>query len=120
MASLIKVDEMEAYSTKLMKFNTGAFTERQDAPASNGTVTWDPETSPVVVITNTGEPEPSEITVAPIVTSAKGMYMTVIYPQGAVVTLNLNSFEENTVIPDCSSGPVHRVYYSHNSLWWDA
>lgn len=119
MASLIKVDEMESNSAPLMKFNVGAYNKTEDAVSNAGTVTWNPETSPVVVITNTGEPEPSEVAVYPNVPTVDGMYMTVIYPQGAVVSLSA-AFHESTNVPDASAGLVHRVYYSRNSLWRDA
>jgi len=119
MASLIKVDEMQANQAAIMKFNTGAFNETQEVPSSNGTVSWNPESSPVIVITNTGEPEPSEVTVDPAIPTVDGTYITVIYPHGAVLSFSA-SFDPLIDVPDPSGGAIHRVYYSRNGLWWDA
>ena len=120
MASLIKVDEMEANTVPLMKFNTGAYNERQDAPSNAGTVAWNPETSPVVEITNTGAPEPSAFTANPSTPTVNGMYMTVVWPEGSVVSFDMGKFDDSVVEPDCSSGPVHRVYYSSGYKWRDS
>jgi hypothetical protein len=111
MASLIKVDEMEANSAPLMKFNVGAYNEAKDIEG-----TWNPQEFPVVVITGSGD-----VAVHPNKpTGLKGMYMTVVYADTLGVISLGDEFAADTDVPDVSSGDVHRVYYSANDVWNDA
>ena len=123
MASLIKVDEMEANSAPLMKFNVGAYNLAQtltvtggSAPASERTQ-WDAEAIPVVKLP---VPAGSVLNVMPNVPTVEGMYMTIIYPVAPMYALG-SAFDLDTVeVPAPTDAEVHRVYYSSGSLWRDA
>ncbi len=120
MASLLRVDEIGTNEAAHVKFNVAAYNERHDAPSQAGTVTWNPAAFPVVEITNTGAPAPSAFTASPDVPTVNGMYMTVVYPEGSVVSFDILKFDASVEEPDCSGGPVHRVYHGADGRWWDA
>jgi hypothetical protein len=108
MASLIKVDEMEANTAPLMKFNTAAYNKTEDVG-----LTWSPEQFPVGRLPATGG------TLTPTAPSAAGIYMTLVYPVTATPWV-LGATMLNCEVVDSASEEVHRVYYSANNVWNDA
>ena len=121
MASLIKVDEMEANTAPLMKFNTGAYNlaELLTVTGGAGATTrtgWDAEASPVVKMPDSS----ATLIVSPNAPTVQGMYMTIIYPIG-VTYFMADTFDTATVdVPAPTDTEVHRVYYSSGLLWKDA
>ena len=75
-------------------------------------LSWNPEEFPVVRLPDTGG------TVEPSVPTTDGVYITVLYPEGA--TWQMGASMLNCEVPDSSSGEVHRVYYSKTDGWYDA
>ena len=121
MASLIKVDEMEANTAPLMKFNTGAYNLAEPLTVTGGSgVTtrtgWDAEASPVVKMPDSS----ATLIVSPNAPTVAGMYMTIIYPVGPVYAMS-GGFDTDTVeTPAPSDTEEHRVYYSSGLHWKDA
>ena len=123
MASLIKVDEMEANTAPLMKFNTGAYNLAATLIVNGGTppiserTSWNAEAIPVVKLPT---PTGSALNVMPNAPTVEGMYMTIIYPIG-VTYFMADTFDTATVeVPAPTDAEVHRVYYSSGLLWKDA
>jgi len=122
MASLIKVDEMQANNTALMKFNSGAFNPTVNLTVTGGSgvtseTAWDAEANPVVLLPNTS----TILDVLPGIPTVNGMYITIIYPTFVIFTMSLVSFDPLIIVPDTSPGAsIHRVYYSNAGLWYDA
>jgi len=113
--ALIKVDEMEANTAPLVKFNTGAYNLTELLTVTRGTppigewAEWNAEAIPVVKLPT---PSGSLLNVGPAAPTVEGMYMTIIYPVGPVYGMG-NGFDLDTVeTPAPADTEVHRVYYS--------
>ena len=123
MASLIKVDEMEANTAPLMKFNTGAYNLAESLTVTGGAAPfaertqWNAEAIPVVRLP---APAGEALNVIPDAPTVEGMYMTITYPVGPLYLMG-DTFDVDTVeVPAPTDAEVHRVYYSSGSLWRDA
>ncbi len=124
MASLLRVDEMQAQASGLMKFNSGAFNPTYEPPVSGSApmgsrYIWIGDQYPVVSLADV--PGAMFVEVAPYPPTVSGMYITVVFKQSAASwTMNTTNFDPDVSVPDSSGGDVHRVYYSKNNQWWDA